>query len=76
MSVFYPIIGKTKSGKKWSSFQYAYLWVKCHTQNRKLEGSDFLFCKDIKLKMVADAERRRSSFMYVKESLSVNSSMF
>ena len=36
------------------------------------EGSNFSFCKDIKIKMVADGKRRRSSFiMYVKESLSV-----
>ena len=47
-----------------------------HTRNRKLEGSNFSFCKDIKSKMLADAKRRRSSFiMYVQESLSVNSSM-
>ena len=37
----------------------------------------FLFCKNVKLKMVADAKRRRSSFiMYVKESVNVNSSVF
>ena len=53
------------------------LWVKRWAWNRKLEGLNFLFCKNIKLKMVADARRRRSSFiMYVKESVSVNSSMF
>ena len=51
--------------------------VKHRTWKRKLEGSNFLLCKDIKLKMPADAKRRRSSFiMYVKESLSVHSSMF
>ena len=41
-----------------------------------MEGSDFSFGKDIKLKMVADAKRKRSSFvMYANESLSVNSSV-
>ena len=51
--------------------------AKQRTWKRKLEGSNFLFCKDIKLKRPADAKRRRSSFiMYVKESLSVHSSMF
>ena len=51
--------------------------MKCCTWNKKLEGSNFSFCKDIKLKMVADAKRRRSTFIvYVKESLSVYSSMF
>ena len=52
--------------------------MKHRVQNRHLEGLNFLFCKDIKLKMVADAKRRRSSFImyvYVKESFSVNSSM-
>ena len=52
--------------------------MKCCTWNKKLEGSNFSFYKDIKLKMVADAKRRRSSFImyvYVKESFSVNSSM-
>ena len=38
---------------------------------------EFLVSQDIQLKMVAEAKRRISSFiMYVKESLSVNSSMF
>ena len=51
--------------------------MKHRVQNRHLEGLNFLFCKDIKLKMVADAKRRRSTFIvYVKESLSVYSSMF
>ena len=50
--------------------------VKHRTWKRKLEGSNFLLCKDIKLKMPADAKRRSSFIMYVKESLSVHSSMF
>ena len=53
------------------------LRVKCRTRNRNLEGSNFLFCKGIKTKMVADAKKGRSSFtVYVKQSRSVSSSMF
>ena len=53
------------------------LRVKCHTRNRNLEGSNFLFWKGIKIKMVADAKKGRSSFIvYVKQSRSVSSSMF
>ena len=43
--------------------------MKRRTRNRKFEGSNFSFCKDIKLTMVAGTKRRRSSFMSVKESL-------
>ena len=51
--------------------------MKCCTWNKKLEGSNFSFGKDIKLKMAADAKRRSSFiiYVYVKESFSVNSSM-
>ena len=53
------------------------LRVKCRTRNRNLEGSNFLFCKGIKTKMVADAKKGRSSFtVYVKQSRGVSSSMF
>ena len=49
------------------------LRVKCRTRNRNLEGSNFLFCKGIMIKMVADAKKGRSSFIvYVKESRSVS----
>ena len=55
----------------------AYLRVERWARNGKLEGSNSSFCKDIKLKMVADAKGRRLGFItYVKESLSFNSSMF
>ena len=52
-----------------------YGWnIELRTENWKVW---FLVLQRYQLKMVADAKRRRSNFMmYVKESLSVNSSMF
>ena len=44
---------------------------------QKIGRFKFPVLKGYQLQMVADVKRRRSSFiMYVKESLSVNSSMF
>ena len=45
------------------------LWVKCRTRNRNLEGSNFLFCKGIKIKVVADAKKRKIKFYCVCETI-------
>ena len=43
--------------------------MKRRARNRKLEGSNLLFCKDIKLKMVADGKRKKIKFYYVRKRI-------